>query len=82
MNWLCRMGWHWWEEQRVVSAEDYATIHYDDDVCTRCGKLRDPEMALEAYYMMRANIRTKTVKFTTHPSLGLTTAAGGEGSNT
>lgn len=79
MNWLCRLGWHWWEETRLVTAEDIVAVHYDDDVCTRCGKLRNPQYALEAYYMMRANLRSRNFRYIVHPSLHVSDAASNEG---
>lgn len=72
MSLLCRIGLHAWEETPVITAEDYVRLTCDADVCRRCGKVGDLEMAREAYFMIIANFRTKTVKITTHPALGLT----------
>lgn len=82
MKFLCRIGLHKWRTHEMVRAEDYIAMTFDGEICDRCGKVGDPELALEAYYLMRSNMRTRTVRFSAHPALGLDLppAAGDEGS--
>lgn len=69
-QWLCRFGVHAWKEEELIRAEDVAAVMFDGKVCQRCGKLRDPEMALEAYNMMRSNLRSQSgFRFTLHPAM-------------
>lgn len=76
MNLLCRIGIHSWQETELVRAEDIISMNYDGDVCRRCGKIGDIEMAREAYFMMRANLRSQNgFRFIVHPALGIESTA-------
>lgn len=66
---LCHFGFHDWQTEAVVTAEDIIALYYETGVCKRCGKIDDADIALEAYEMMRANFRTTNVRITTHPGL-------------
>lgn len=59
MKLLCKIGLHNWHEEVVLKQtykETGTVIYYDDDVCARCGALRDPHGVASAYAAM-ANMR-------------------------
>ena len=61
MNWLCWIGLHKWREEVVLHHTFEATgsvTNYNNDVCQRCGALRDPEGVCDAYAAM-SNLRGK-----------------------
>lgn len=69
-NWLCRFGVHAWKEVELCRAEDIIALMFSGNVCQRCGKLGDPELALDAYNVMRANLRSQSgFRFTFHPAM-------------
>ena len=70
MSLACKIGFHAWKDEELVRAEDIIALKFDGKVCSRCGKLGDPELALEAYNMMRANLRSQSkFRYKFHPAM-------------